>query len=340
VCIISRTDAAGVLNTSQSSGSLENTSGAGLAPRPNPCSSVFSRGQIRGQSTFPVLWLRRSRPEYSAFSPLDLSSTRMETHHTTSIQNLVAHLQADPAIVALLLGGSLAHGFARPDSDIDVAIVQTPEAFARQRTSGRLHYNNRELCTYPGYIDGKYMDEAFLRAVAARGSDPARFAFQDARILFSRLPGLESLLAAIVRYPIEQQAERVARFSAQLLGWRWYFSEALRQQNPYLGLLARQKLVLFSARIVLAVNATFFPYHKWMLRVLASVPRQPPGLAAALDDLVLKPDLSFDEVDHHCRDLLTFAGLDHDTANASWPSYFMRDTELRWLEEEPAIDDL
>lgn len=264
----------------------------------------------------------------------------MQPHHVDSIRNLVAAFERDPAVVALLLGGSLAHGFARPDSDIDVAIVLTPEAFAAQQATGRLHFNNRDLCTYPGYIDGKFMDLGFLRAVAARGSDPARFAFKDARILFSRSPEVEPILGEIVRYPSAQRVERVTRFGAQLLGWRWYFSEARRQANTYLELLARQKLVLFVARVVLAHNETFFPYHKWMLRVLAFVPRQPPGLMDEIDALVRRPDLAFDDVDRFCRAVLAFVGVDHDAANAAWPTWFMRDTELRWMHEEPAIDDL
>lgn len=264
----------------------------------------------------------------------------MEPHHATTLQNLIAAFQPDPEILALVLGGSIAHGFAKPDSDIDVAIVLTPEAFARQQATGRLHYNNRALCTYAGYIDGKYMDEAFLRAVADRGSDPARYAFKDARILFSRLPGLDELLVEIVRYPVTQQVARVARFAAQLLGWRWYYSEAIRQQSPYLSTLARQKVVLFGTRVVLAHNATLFPYHKWMLRVLEAVPHRPPDMLAAIDHILRTPELPWADVDRFCLGVLAFAGLDHDATNASWPSFFMRDTELRWMHEEPAIDDL
>jgi predicted nucleotidyltransferase len=36
-------------------------------------------------------------------------------------------LEPDPSILALLLAGSIAHGFAGPDSDIDVAIVVEPD---------------------------------------------------------------------------------------------------------------------------------------------------------------------------------------------------------------------
>src|SRR4051812_11232443 len=145
----------------------------------------------------------------------------MEPHHAASIRNLVAEFERDPSVLALLLGGSLAHGFAKPDSDIDVAIVLSASEFQRRQQGGKLHYNNRTLCTYDGYIDGKYIDEEFLRLVAARGSDPARYAFKDCRVLFSHLGGLENLLAEVVRYPSAENAERTTRFIAQLLAWRW-----------------------------------------------------------------------------------------------------------------------
>lgn len=259
-------------------------------------------------------------------------------HHAESIRNLVAEFEKDPSVLALLLGGSLAHGFARPDSDIDVAIVLTPDAFQQRRHDGRLHYNNRALCTYPGYIDGKFMDLDFLRLVAERGSDPARFAFKDSRILLSRIDGLERVLADIVRYPTAQTPERTARFSAQLLAWRWYFSEAVRQDNPYLRGLAVQKITLFSCRLVLAQNEMLHPYHKWLLRVAGTAPRRPAGFPDNLAPLFAAP--SQDRIDALCREILAFAGVDYAAADALWPTRFMQDTELTWMSGEPAIDDL
>ena len=262
----------------------------------------------------------------------------MEPQHAATIRNLVAAFDQDPSVLALLLGGSIAHGFAKPDSDIDVAMVVEPAEFQKRRQGGKLHYNNRSMCTYPGYIDGKYMDLEFLRLVAARGSDPARYAFKDSRILFSRIPGLESLLAEIVRFPVERKRERLDRFVAQLLAWRWYYSEAIRQHNQYLVYLAIQKVVLFSCRIVLTENETLYPYHKWLLRVVETVPRQPPGLKASIDELLAIP--AWDRVDDYCRGILAFAGVDFAEADAIWPTRFMKDTELKWVTEEPPIDDL
>ena len=262
----------------------------------------------------------------------------MLPHHAQSIANLTAAFQADPSVLALILGGSLAHGFAKPDSDIDVAIVISAEDLARRRAEGKLHYNNRTLCTYDGYIDGKYMDLDFLQLVAARGSDPIRFAFQGNRILFSRVAGLDELLAAIVRYPVAEKRERIERFVAQLLAWRWYYSEAIRQENQYLRTLAVQKLILFGSRLVLAENELFFPYHKWLLRVLATAPRQPANLQADIQALLAFPP--WERVDTYVKNLLAFVGLDFAAADALWPTRFMRDTELRWMTQEPCIDDL
>lgn len=262
----------------------------------------------------------------------------MFPHHAQTLDRLVAAFQSDPDVLALILGGSIAHGFAKPDSDVDVTLVVSPADYQGRQREGRLHYNNRELCTYDGYIDGKYVDLDFLKLVAARGSDPIRYAYEGNRILFSRLDGLDSLLAAIVRFPVEEKAERLQRFAAQLLAWRWYYSESLRQQNRYLSFLALQKLVLFSARLILTENELLFPYHKWMLRVLASAPRKPDGFLQDLDTLLTFPP--WETVDHHVRNLLAFLQIDFATADAAWPTRFMKDTELRWVTQETCIDDI
>jgi hypothetical protein len=150
----------------------------------------------------------------------------MEPHHADTIRDVVRNFEADQSVRALLLVGSIAHGFAKPDADVDLSIIVTAGEIAWRRAETRLTFFDRSLCTCPGgYVDGKFMDEDFLQEVARRGSEPARYAFDGARILFSHIDGLERLLSEIVRYPIEGKADRVARFAAQLLGWGWFFTE-------------------------------------------------------------------------------------------------------------------
>jgi hypothetical protein len=146
------------------------------------------------------------------------------------------------------------------------------------------------------------------------------------------------LLADIVRFPVEQKADRLQRFGAQLLAWRWYHSEGIKKDNRYLILLAQQKVTLFSCRLVLTVNEMLYPYHKWMLRVVQTAPKQPPDFAARLEGILAGPSVDF--MNAHCDALLEFVGLDPKAANEAWPTRFMHDTELRWLHDEPAIDDL
>lgn len=260
-------------------------------------------------------------------------------HHAETIDNLVRELEADPGVRALILGGSIAHGFATPESDVDVSVVVDSAEYRRRLDENRLTYYNESLCTYEGgYIDGKYVDIDFLRRVATSGSDPARYAYQDARILFSRLPELPAVLADITRYPVAEKADRITRFAAQLLAWRWYYQESVSKQNRYLEYLALHKVVLFTCRIVLAANELLFPFHKWMLRVTATAPHRPPGLLDDLDRLLDHPSEA--AVDLHVKGVLAFYDLDFAAFEPVWSTYFLKDTELAWTTGHPPIDEL
>lgn len=293
--------------------------GAAPAPRPVP------RTGAGGATQPPRVW--------------QIGRMELSPHHAESIRNLVRALERDRGVEALILGGSLAHGFARPDSDIDVSIVVGSPEYQQRVRENRLTYYDESVCTYPdGYVDGKFVDVDFLRQVAASGSDPARYAYQDARILFSRVPDLAEVLAAITRYPVAEKPERIERFAAQLLAWRWFYGESRSKQSRYLEVLALQKLVLFTCRIVLAANELLYPFHKWMLRVTETATNRPPKLIADLEELLANPSVPL--VDAHVRAVLAFYGVDYATADAAWSTWFMKDTELAWTSGFPPVDDL
>jgi hypothetical protein len=271
--------------------------------------------------------------------PEALTGLDLTPHHREAIGRLVGMLEPDPDLLALVLAGSLAHGYARADSDIDVLIVVTPDRMAEQRRQGRLHWVDRSVCAWEGgYVDGKLVDVELMEQVADRGSEPARFAWQGARTLGERLPGLDGLLDRIVRYPVEGRDERVARFTAQLLAWRWYHSESVHKDSPYLGALARHKVTLFACRIVLARNERLYPFHKWLLAETERAPDRPPTLLEDIDRVLREPRQ--DRVERLVADVLAWYGIDEAAANASWPSRFMADTELAWLDGHPPIDDV
>jgi len=261
----------------------------------------------------------------------------MHPHHTAALRRTTEFFEHTPEAQALLLGGSLAHGFGGPASDVDVLILLSDAAYAARAQTGQLTFFSRELCDYPdGYVDGKYLRLGFLAQVAERGSEPARFAFQDAQVLFSRAPGLEAALAAAARYPAEGVADRQARFYAQFEAWHWYAHEAFKHGNRYLLGVAVSKLVLFGGRLILAHNALLYPYHKWFLRQLERAPQRPPDLLPAIARLYAEP--TADAVTAFFDLIRTFQPW--PTPAAGWPAQFMHDSELNWLTGAPPIDDL
>jgi predicted nucleotidyltransferase len=260
-------------------------------------------------------------------------------HHQATIDNVVRELAVHPDVEALLLTGSLAHGFAGDGSDVDVALVVGPEEYRRRSDDGALGYFSFDLATYPGgYVDGKYVDMDFLHRVAEAGSEPARFAFADARVLFSRIDGLDALLEQIVRYPLDGRDERVERFSAQMLAWQWYFGEGAARDDRYLMTLSTQKVVLFACRVVLARNELLYPYHKWLRTVTASAPDRPPGLLDDIEALLVEPDQA--RVDGICSSVFAHYGIDLDELYFRWSQHFLVDNELTWMTGHTPIDDL
>lgn len=261
----------------------------------------------------------------------------MHPHHERAIAHATALLRRDPAVRALLLGGSIAHGFASETSDVDFLIVVDDAEHEARLRRGDVQWVTNEACDWPGgYAEGKYVGPRFLAEVARAGSEPARFAFADARVLFSDVPDLDATLAAITRYPLEEKAERIRRFGAQLEAWHWYGHEALKRGDRYLLGLAVARTVLFGGRMLLAHNERLYPYHKWFLRVLEDAPDRPADLmqriAALHDDPSQATLLGFWAT---VRNFRAWEGAD-----TPWPVQFLRDSELNWMSGATPIDDL
>jgi hypothetical protein len=251
----------------------------------------------------------------------------MLEHHERAIARLTAALRDDPRYLALIIGGSLAKGRARPDSDVDVLIVATDEEAAARRAAGDIQYFNREVTDWPGgYAEGKIIDAQFLRDVAERGSEPARAAFTGAVIAFSRLPGLADLLARIPVYPEAERAERMASFYAQVIIHTWYVGEAEKRQDAYLRTWAAGQLVLFGGRLIMAYNRHLFPYHKWFMYELREIPDKPADFMERAEALLAAPTLATAEAFRDSLEGFADWGLPRRLA----PARFMWDSEWNW----------
>lgn len=261
----------------------------------------------------------------------------MHPHHAETIQRTTEYFARDPSVLGLLLGGSLAHGFDSAESDVDVMIVVHDSDHAERLRTGRTCFFSRELCTYPaGYVDGKYISESLLEEVASKGSEPARFAFQDAQLLFSRSASLPQLMQAAARYPLAGKAERIRRFQAQFEAWFWYTGEALKRRNAYLLNTTVAKLTLFGGRLILAHNEMLYPYHKWFLRVLERAPEKPADIVAQIEQLARTP--ATETIESFVHTIRSFRGW--EVTHAIWPALFMQDSELNWRSGTTPVDDL
>ncbi|GMK40877.1 hypothetical protein PCCS19_39330 [Paenibacillus sp. CCS19] len=265
----------------------------------------------------------------------------MNQHHVETIEKYVALNKDDPAVLAILLGGSLAHGFAKPDSDVDVMLIVDESDYERRKASNQLidssYGKSDNIANYPGgYVDCKIVSLSFINMIISQGSDPARYAFQDSRILWSRIDNMQEIINQVTQFPAQEQDQRRTRFAAQLLAWKWYYSEGVKKNNPYLKSAAIHKITLFACRLILNENQMLYPFHKWLLNVVRSAPRKPANFDSSIEHLLAHH--TQDDVNDFCYRVLQFIGLEENSVD--WPNQFLHDSEFNWIAHEPPIEDL
>lgn len=261
----------------------------------------------------------------------------MLPHHEATIQRVTDYFQAQTNIRALLLAGSIAHGFAQESSDVDVLMIVSDDEYQQRVAGGQMTFFNAELSTYSGgYVDGKFLSQTFLNQVEERGSEPARFAFADAQILFSRIDGVEEQIRRVAQYPTSEKIDRISRFKAQLEAWHWFASEADKKRNDYLMSLAIHKLLLFGGRMILAHNELLYPYHKWFFAVLERAEHKPARLLETMRELSRQPGYAGATEFYTLIDEFR----SWETDGVRWSNHFMLDNELTWMQGSPQVDDL
>ncbi len=261
----------------------------------------------------------------------------MFPHHRDTLARVERVFAEDSEVVALLVGGSLAHGYARETSDVDIMIVIPPVAYARRQAADELLYLDFTHCTYEGgYIDGKYVDLGFMEKVAERGSEAARYAFKDAIVVFSRDDRLPALLERITRYPVENKEANIRRFLAQMNAWKWMAGEGAKHGNRYLVSRAVDNFILFASRVILAHNERLYPFHKWMLRELERCPDRPADMLERINRIL--DTRALDDIEALFTAVKATTPIAFE--DATWGRWFLRDSEQNWLHHEPPVADL
>ncbi len=257
-------------------------------------------------------------------------------HHQRTIIRLADAYRDDPRFLALVIGGSVAKGYARADSDVDFLIVATDDEFEKRKAARDLFINRRDLCDYEGgYVDGKIINLSFLEAVSEKGNEPSRAAFEGAFAAYSHIPHLDALLKRIPVYPKQGHDERIKAFYCMAFINHWLIHEAQRHDNRYTLMRAATQLALFSSRLILAYNRKLFPYHKWLLRALEAVEEKPDNLMAQLDALLKQPG------SQTASTLFENIQQFHDWNVSDLEAYtwFMTDVEWSWMSENTPLED-
>ena len=260
----------------------------------------------------------------------------IQPQHQHTIDRLVELLHADPRYRALIIGGSIAKGWERPDSDVDIVLICTDEEFARREAAVDYHYFTFDLCDYDGgYVDGKVVNLEWLEDLAERGNEPSRSAFEGAWPAFSHIPDLEALLERIAAYPEAERLHRMQSFYAQVQAMQWYIGEAAKRQDRYLLTRSTSELVLFGARLILAYNHILYPYHKWLMVTLAQAPDKPADFITRIEALLADPGPESANALVAC--LNDFR--EWELPPNGWGNQFMHDVEWGWRRDCVALAD-
>lgn len=261
----------------------------------------------------------------------------MFDHHTKTIENVKRYFASQGNILAVLLGGSIAHNFATEQSDVDIMIVVSEEEFESREKSNDLLFFNRELSTYnDGYVDGKYMSQNYIKSVAKKGSEPARYAFKDSKVIYSNIDGLDKLINLAAAFPAKDKAKNQKRFYAQIHAWKWYFYEAKKHDNEFLLQTAISYFILFACRTVLCHNNLLYPYLKWMLHEVENAPIKPVDLINDIDHLLSTQEAEvIEKITSDVKNLNDWGVGDWD-----WARYFYDDIESVWMRQSPPVHDI
>ncbi len=263
--------------------------------------------------------------------------SKIKAHHKEAIDNLIKEYQHDPCFPALIIGGSVAKGCARDDSDVDFLIVANDEEYENRKSGGDLFINRADLSNYPGgYVDGKIIDTQYLYELAEKGNEPSRAAFEGAFLGYSRLEGLASVISKIPVYPETGHDQRLKSFYCMAFMQNWLMTEADRHNNLYAKTRAASQMALYAGRMVLAYNRVLYPYHKWLMHYLEKCADKPLGLIDQINALLETPSL--ENTQKLFKSLQSF----HDWGVTDLEAYtwFMEKVEWSWMDGSTPLEDL
>lgn len=216
----------------------------------------------------------------------------MHENHLQTIVNLRQYFEADPNVLALVIVGSAARGDGFPSSDVDFFLVTTAEEHAKRKAAHELSICRTDLAVAPcPEANGTVITEAWLHNVADHGTEPFRYSFTDAKVVLSRLPGIEALIQRCAAYPEHERTEKMVSFVSQIPVHFSFLEFGHYSQTAYVLHETAVKLVLFGGRLLLAHNRMLYPGRKWFQRELTKAPDKPENFIELANTLLNAPSI-------------------------------------------------
>jgi len=256
----------------------------------------------------------------------------MRIHHKLVLDTLKEKFETDPTILSLIINGSVARGTSNDDSDVDFYLLVTKDSL---RPDEDVCVDVTEIARkfYPQeYFDsaeagGKKITMDFLDEILKEGSETARFAFQDALILFSKVPNLEEKIRRIPIYQEQEKRHKIVSFIQNINFHRSFLELGEYSSNPFLLVQTAYLIVLYSGWMILAHNNLLNPGRKQFLSQLNKAAMKPNDLLSLQEKLLKDPSIQ------NAAKLIDCVMTFHD-----WPIPTPED-ERKWIQEHDQVSN-
>ena len=242
-----------------------------------------------------------------------------------------------PDLLAIIVGGSIAKGIEREDSDVDLIVVITDEDYRVRLSENRVSFLWGDgFCDYAGgYVEGRFLARSFIEEASRRGSEPTRHSFTGTYPVYCVDTEIAEWLPLIPVYPEDFRHKKIASFLAQMQLNRWFFwSEGKRRGDRYLHMRAATEIVLFGCRLILAHNRILFACQKRLIEQALTAPQKPAGLEDKINQLLT--GMTDEGKEDFCKAIENFA----DWGKIDCLSRFQIDVEMSWFNRVHAVSEL
>lgn len=260
----------------------------------------------------------------------------MYKHHEESIEKMKKYFE-EMGAVALILGGSVTKGKARPDSDLDGMVILTDEDYVEREKRGATTEVVEGHCTYEGgYFDVKYMTKRYLAELACKGSEPARNGFTGARLLFTHDPDIERMIADIPIFQTKEKDEKMLSFYSDFWLNYYYFLKCC-PLDGYMKLHAVNEVIYSIYRMILQEHEILFPSNRRLEEFVAGISKETAELVS-LGRICAKTQ-EMPDIDKFAEYFLKLTAYEAPTDIGRVLSQYTTDFEQWWRVPRPNINE-